>query len=83
VARIERFTSRAEADVACGLLRAHGLRAYVSADDAGGARPDFPFSIGGTAVVVADEDLDVALALLEDVTGSDEPGGADDGAGAG
>jgi hypothetical protein len=65
MARIDRFTSRTDADLACGLLQAHGIAAYVSADDAGGMRPDIAFGIGGTAVVVADEDLDEALAILD------------------
>jgi hypothetical protein len=66
MARIERFTSRTEAELACGLLRAHGISSYVSVDDAGGVRPDIPFGIGGTAVVVADGELERALALLDD-----------------
>jgi hypothetical protein len=65
VARIDRFTSRQHAEMACGLLRAHGIEARVSADDAGGVHPDIPFGIGGTAVVVMDEDYDDAIALLD------------------
>lgn len=65
MARIDRFVTRAEADLACGLLQVHGIAAYVSGDDAGGMRPDIPFGIGGTAVVVPDEDLDDAIALLD------------------
>ena len=65
MARIERFVSRADADLACGLLRSHGINAYVSGDDAGGMRPDIAFGIGGTALVVDDADLDDALTLLD------------------
>lgn len=65
MARIERFTSRAEADLACGLLIAHDIDAYVLGDDAGGTRPDIAFGIGGTAVVVPDDQLHDALALLD------------------
>lgn len=63
--RIDRFTSRMQAEMACGLLQANGFQARVSADDAGGVHPDIPFGIGGTAVVVADEDYDEAVALLD------------------
>lgn len=66
MARIDRFVSRADADLACGLLQVHGIDAFVSGDDAGGMRPDIPFGIGGTAVVVADEDLEEALAILDE-----------------
>ncbi len=66
MARIDRFTSRVEADIACGLLRVHGIDAFVSGDDAGGVRPDIVFGIGGTVIVVPDDQLDDALALLDD-----------------
>lgn len=66
MARIDRFVTRTDADLACGLLRAHGIDAFVSVDDAGGQRPDIAFGIGGTAVIVAEDDLQDALALLDD-----------------
>lgn len=66
MARINRFTAKVEADVACGLLQTHGIDAYVSSDDAGGVHPDIPFGIGGTVIVVPDDQLDEALALLDD-----------------
>jgi len=65
VARIDRFTSRTQADIACGLLRANGFEARVSGDDAGGVHPDIPFGIGGTAVIVPDEEFEDATALLD------------------
>lgn len=73
MARIERFVTRADADLACGLLQAHGIHAYVSGDDAGGMRPDIAFGIGGTALVVDDEDLEDALALLDGVPPPESP----------
>lgn len=66
MARINRFTAKFQADLACGLLQAHGIEAYVSSDDAGGTHPNMPFGIGGTVVVVPDDQLDEALALLDD-----------------
>jgi len=65
VARIDRFTSRIEADLARGLLESAGIAAWVSADDAGGNNPALPFGIGGTVVVVAEDDLADALAILD------------------
>lgn len=66
MARIERFTSRVQAEVACGWLTEQGIDARVSSDDANGVHPDIPFGIGGTAVIVADEQLEQAKALLDE-----------------
>ena len=65
MATIDRFTSRAEAELACGLLSAHGIEAFVRGDDAGGAYPQLPFGMGGMVVVVPDELLDEARELLD------------------
>jgi hypothetical protein len=67
MARIDRFTTRAQAELACGLLTANGFDAIVLSDDAGGMRPDIGFGIGGTVVVVPDPQLEQALALLDAV----------------
>lgn len=75
MASIDRFTSRTQAQLACGLLTAHGIEAYVSSDDAGGAYPQLPYGHGGTVVVVPDELLADALALLDHA----ETGRTDDG----
>lgn len=66
VARIDRFTSRAQAQLACGLLTAHGIDAYVSGDDAGGAYPQLAYGIGGIVLVVPDEQVDAARDLLDE-----------------
>jgi len=65
VATIDRFSSRAEAELACGLLSSHGIEAYVRGDDAGGAYPQLPFTMGGMVVVVPDERLEEARDLLD------------------
>jgi hypothetical protein len=44
-------TSRTEAELITGLLRSNGLRAAVSADDAGGQDPQLPLE--GVRVLVA------------------------------
>lgn len=67
MARIDRFTSRVQAELACGLLTANGFDAIVLADDAGGLRPEISFGIGGTVVVVPDHQLEQAFALLDAV----------------
>ena len=55
-------TSRAEADLIVGLLRAHGLRAAVAADDAGGQEPQL--QLQGVRVLVAPSDEAAARELL-------------------
>jgi hypothetical protein len=66
VTRIERFASRADAELARAVLEANGIPAYVSGDDAGGLHPEIPYGIGGTAVVVPEERYADAIALLDD-----------------
>ena len=58
-------TSRIEAELIVGLLRSHGLRAAVSADDAGGQEPQL--QLQGVRVLVARADEDAALQLLATV----------------
>ena len=54
--------SRAEAELIAGLLRSNGLRAIVSADDAGGQDPQL--QLLGVRVLVAPEDEAAARQLL-------------------
>ena len=56
--------SRAEAELIVGLLRSNGLRAAVSADDAGGQEPEL--QIQGVRVLVAPADEASARRLLTD-----------------
>jgi hypothetical protein len=79
MARINRFTTRSQADLACGLLRSYGIDAIVLADDAGGMRPDIGYGIGGTVVVVPDDQLEDALALLDAVVDAPDDEAAVDG----
>lgn len=64
--RVGRFLTRAEADVARGLLEAHGIEARVLADDAAGMRPDVAFGAGGIALAVHPDDATLAQELLDD-----------------
>ena len=54
--------SRIEAELIAGLLRSHGVRAAVTADDAGGQEPQL--QLGGVRVLVARADEAVARELL-------------------
>jgi hypothetical protein len=67
--RIERFASRADAELARTVLETNGIPAYVSGDDAGGLHPEIPYGIGGTAVVVPEDRYAEAIALLDEELG--------------
>jgi hypothetical protein len=56
--------SRTEAELIVGLLRSNGLRAVVSADDAGGQDPQL--QLQGVRVLVAPADEISARRLLTD-----------------
>jgi hypothetical protein len=55
-------TSRTEAELIVGLLRSNGLRAAVSADDAGGQDPQL--QLEGVRVLVAPSDEAAARRIL-------------------
>jgi hypothetical protein len=61
-------SSRTEAELIVGKLRSHGLRAAVSADDAGGQYPQM--QVEGVHVLVARSDEVLARRLL---TADDTP----------
>ena len=54
--------SRTEAELIVGMLRSNGLRAAISADDAGGQEPQL--QIQGVRVLVAPDDEALARQLL-------------------
>jgi type III secretory pathway lipoprotein EscJ len=56
--------SRQEAELIVGMLKNHGIRAALSADDAGGV--DLALQAQGVRVLVADEDAPRARQLLHD-----------------
>jgi hypothetical protein len=60
--------SRTEADLIVGMLRSNGLRAVVSADDAGGLEP--PLQIQGVRVLVTPSDEAPARRLLAAADGT-------------
>jgi hypothetical protein len=65
--------SRIEAELVVGLLRSNGLRAAVSADDAGGQEPQL--QLQGVRVLVAPSDEASARRLLAEIDDSADPGG--------
>ena len=54
--------SRQEAELIVGMLKSHGVRAAVSADDAGGV--DLALQAQGVRVLVPDADISKAQRLL-------------------
>jgi hypothetical protein len=62
--------SRTEAELIVGMLRSHGLRAVLAADDAGGQEPQL--QLEGVRVLVAPSDEALARRLL---AAPDEPAG--------
>lgn len=58
--------SRTEAELIVGMLRSNGLRAVVSADDAGGVEPQL--QLQGVRVLVAASDEAVARQLIAEAS---------------
>ena len=56
-------SSRAEADLIVGMLRHHGVRAVISADDLGGV--DMALQMQGVRVLVSNDDEHAARRLLD------------------
>jgi Putative prokaryotic signal transducing protein len=61
--------SRTEADLIVGMLASNGVRAAVSADDAGGQEPQL--QLDGVRVLVASADEAVARQLLAEAEAGD------------
>ncbi len=62
---LKTFANRLEAELAKSVLESNAIKASVSADDAGGMRPDLGFTSGGVKLFVLDENAERALELLE------------------
>lgn len=61
--------SRSEADLIVGLLASNGVRAAVSADDAGGQQPQL--QLDGVRVLVAPDEEDLARRLIAEAQASE------------
>jgi hypothetical protein len=57
--------NRLEANAIVGMLRANGIDAVLSPDDAGGARPDVGFAQGTRILVRASEEDDARRVIDE------------------
>ena len=66
-ARVGRFSSRAEADLARSLLRDHGIDSRLVADDVAGLQPELSLATGGLQLEVLAEDVEDARAVLDEV----------------
>ncbi|MCH7828485.1 DUF2007 domain-containing protein [Patescibacteria group bacterium] len=63
--RIKTYQNRMEAELAKGLLESKGVKAMVSADDAGGAHPALLWATGGVRLLVKKKDIQKAIKVLE------------------
>ena len=61
---IKTHNSRIEADLAKSVLEGSGIKAIISADDAGGYRPELALQ-RGARLLVREEDVERALDVLE------------------
>ncbi len=48
-----------------GLLETNGIAAFITADEAGGMRPDLMMATGGAWLLVDKSDVEKALKLLQ------------------
>jgi hypothetical protein len=71
VAVVAIVASRTEAELIVGMLRSHGLRADLAADDAGGQYPQL--QLEGVRVVVASSDEASARRLIAEANDTAEP----------
>ena len=67
--------SRTEADLIVGMLASNGVRAAISADDAGGQEPQL--QLDGVSVLVAPADEALARRLLAEAQDSSEDSSED------
>jgi hypothetical protein len=74
MARIRRFSSRVDAEMAASMLLTNGIEARVMNDDSGGNHPNLAFGLGTSEVIVPDEQLEEATALLDRAQGAGEVG---------
>ena len=74
MARIRRFSSRVDAEMAASMLLANGIDATVMNDDSGGMHPNLAYGLGTSEVIVPDEQLEEATALLDMAQGTDQVG---------
>ncbi len=63
--RLKKYNDRIEADIERVLLESHGISTFITADDAGGMRPDLMMSTGGVWIWVSDNDVEKSVDILK------------------
>jgi len=63
---IKTYPNRIDAEIAKGFLEKNGIKAIISADDAGGILPNLLWSTGGAKLLVKKEDKEAATRFLSD-----------------
>ena len=75
---IRTYTGRLEAEIARGVLGAHGIKAMVSADDMSGWQPALTFVLGAR-LLVNQENAQEAIKVLDSEEESDDGSTAESG----
>ncbi|MEI6092185.1 MAG: DUF2007 domain-containing protein [bacterium] len=65
---LQSFSTRAEAELVCSLLRDEGIACIIKSDDCGGMRPNLAFATGGSQIYVDEKDYSKATQLLNPKT---------------
>jgi hypothetical protein len=68
---VQSFGTRAEADIALGILESSGIEAMIQADTAGGMRQHLAWSGLGFRVLVCEENVAMARDVLKPPSGAD------------
>jgi len=71
---IQSYPSRIEANIVKGLLESNGIKAHISADDAGGAYPFLLSPSVGVLLQVERKDRDRAKIILKSTVGKPQTG---------
>ncbi len=61
---VKTYNNRLDAELDKSFLDSEGIQAMISADDAGGLRPDLLWATGGVRLLVKEEDAEKALGML-------------------
>jgi hypothetical protein len=69
---VQSFGTRAEADIALGILESSGMEAMIQADTAGGMRQHLAWSGLGFRVLVCEEDVVMARDVLRPLPDTDQ-----------
>ena len=62
---IKTYPDRTEAELVKGVLESKGIKAMVSADDAGGMNPALLWATGGVRLLVKKNDIQKAVEVLK------------------